>query len=222
MKHELVPDPPLGWLSPYLTRFVLHLTSRFRIQQEVPLPPPPYIIISNHLSYFDAATAIASGPNAPVFTAEKYRHGHIVGRLMSLFARPLWVEQNSPDRAALKTALALFKAGIPVGIAPEGTRSRNGQLGPGLEGAAFLIRKANVPIVPCAFEGTEMILKKLRPRVVYHIGRTFRLPESIGGKEGLREDTERLMCSIAALLPERYHGVYAGHPLIKEMAQIVR
>ena len=30
------------------------------------------------------------------------------------------------------------------------------------------------------------------------------------------------MCAIAAVLPEEYHGYYAGNPLIEEMAQIVR
>jgi hypothetical protein len=29
------------------------------------------------------------------------------------------------------------------------------------------------------------------------------------------------MCAIAALLPEQYHGYYAGHPQIEEMRKIV-
>jgi 1-acyl-sn-glycerol-3-phosphate acyltransferase len=68
----------------------------------------------------------------------------------------------------------------------------------------------------------EKILKRPRPRVNLRVGRPFRLPEGRAKGEQLRDYTDRVMCAIAALLPEQYHGVYAGHPLIEEMARIVR
>jgi len=57
--------------------------------------------------------------------------------------------------------------------------------------------------------------------VTVRIGRPFYLPEErVTGKE-LDYQTERIMCAIAALLPEQYHGIYAGNPLIEEMRAIV-
>ena len=33
----------------------------------------------------------------------------------------------------------------------------------------------------------------------------------------LKEYTEEIMCQIGALLPEKYRGVYANHPRLKEL-----
>jgi 1-acyl-sn-glycerol-3-phosphate acyltransferase len=33
----------------------------------------------------------------------------------------------------------------------------------------------------------------------------------------LKQYTDEIMCRIAALLPERYRGVYAEHPRLKEL-----
>jgi hypothetical protein len=67
-----------------------------------------------------------------------------------------------------------------------------------------------------------MVLKRPRPRVMVRIGKPFRLPEGRAKSRDLDEYTTRIMCAIAALMPEKYHGVYAGNPVIEEMAKIVR
>jgi len=203
------------------SRFLLHLLSNFRMIGRENFPPPPFIIISNHMSYFDAFVAFALSPvDVPALTAKKYQH-KLLGKLLTYFATPIWIEQSSPDRHALKAALANIENGYALGVAPEGTRSHNNQLKAGLDGAAFLIRKAQVPIVPSAIIGTDRILKNLRPQVIGRVGKPFRLPDG-DSKPNLAEDTTRLMCSIAALLPERYHGFYAGNPMIEEMGALVR
>jgi 1-acyl-sn-glycerol-3-phosphate acyltransferase len=33
----------------------------------------------------------------------------------------------------------------------------------------------------------------------------------------MREATDEIMCQIAALLPEKYRGVYADHPRLQEL-----
>jgi len=59
--------------------------------------------------------------------------------------------------------------------------------------------------------------------VEVRIGSPFRLPEiEKASKEQLKHDTDLIMCSIAALLPESYHGFYKDHPLIKERLPVVR
>jgi hypothetical protein len=35
----------------------------------------------------------------------------------------------------------------------------------------------------------------------------------------LREATDEIMCQLAFLLPEKYRGVYADHPRLKEMLE---
>jgi 1-acyl-sn-glycerol-3-phosphate acyltransferase len=52
---------------------------------------------------------------------------------------------------------------------------------------------------------------------VVRFGQPFTIPQLEPGErsEQLRYWTDVLMCRIAALLPESYHGVYANHPLLK-------
>jgi len=35
----------------------------------------------------------------------------------------------------------------------------------------------------------------------------------------LQNATDEIMCRIAALLPEKYRGVYAGHPRTRELSR---
>ena len=37
-------------------------------------------------------------------------------------------------------------------------------------------------------------------------------------EQAMREATDEIMCQIGALLPEKYRGVYAEHPRLKELA----
>jgi 1-acyl-sn-glycerol-3-phosphate acyltransferase len=204
-------------------RSLLFLVSSAQLAGRENFPPPPFITIANHLSYWDALVAgsLIVG-NLPVMTAKKYRDS-LFGKMIGFLFAPIWVEQESADRHAIKQALQVLESGTPLAISPEGTRSKTGQLKEPLDGAAYLIHKADVPVVPVAITGTENIFRQLRPKVTGLVGKPFRLPEvKRPTKEQLKEDSDRLMCAIAALLPEKYHGVYRGHPLIQEMAALVR
>lgn len=218
------PDWPASAQSPLLkpvSRVILFLLSSFHTSGRENYPPPPFLLVSNHLSYFDIPTVIQLAPFGIVgFAARKYK-GTWKEPFFEMGAL-IWVTQFSADRDALKAGLKVLKAGVPLAIAPEGTRSHTGGLIQGRDGAAFVATRANVPIVPMALWGTEKILKRPRPQVHVTVGKPFRLPEGRAKGEDLDRHTERIMCAIAALLPEQYHGVYAGNPLIEEMAKIVR
>ncbi len=204
-----------------LMRVAMHLLARFDVQGAENMPAPPLIVTANHLSYFDVAAMTPYLPPGIIgLAAQKYR-GTWLEPLFRVNAL-IWVKQFSADRDALKKALMVLEHGAALAIAPEGTRSKTGGLIQGREGAAFLATRANVPIVPAVVWGTEKILKHPRPQVHLRIGKPYRLPEGRAKGPELAEYTERIMCALAALLPEDYHGVYRGHPLIDEMARIVR
>lgn len=198
----------------------MRLFSSYHAEGQANIPQPPFLLTCNHLSYFDAP-AIGAVVNyaTPAFAAKKYR-----GTLMGLWfyvGSPVWIEQDAPNRHALTTALKIMEQGDLFAIAPEGRRSKTGALMRGHEGAAFIASRAGVPILPVAIAGTERLFRTLRPSVRVNIGRPYRLPEGRAKGEQLAEYTERIMCALAALLPESYRGVYAGHPLLAEMAAMV-
>jgi 1-acyl-sn-glycerol-3-phosphate acyltransferase len=111
-------------------------------------------------------------------------------------------------------------------IAPEGTRSRTGALIEAKPGVSYLATKLNRPIVPVALTGTEDKalfgnLKRLRrAHITVTAGPAFTLPPlpRQNRDEALQRYTDEIMCHIAALLPERYRGVYANHPRLKELS----
>jgi len=110
-------------------------------------------------------------------------------------------------------------------IAPEGTRSRTGSLIEAKPGVSYLATKLNRPIVPVGITGTEdqaliVNLKKLRRgHITVTAGHPFMLPPlpRENRDEVLKQYTDEIMCHIAALLPEKYRGVYANHPRLKEL-----
>jgi 1-acyl-sn-glycerol-3-phosphate acyltransferase len=85
----------------------------------------------------------------------------------------------------------------------------------GTEGAAFLARKAKVPIVPIAITGTENwriygnMKRFRRTEVTMTIGDPFILPESEDRRSALEEGTRLIMEALARLLPLEYRGIYS-------------
>ena len=93
----------------------------------------------------------------------------------------------------------------------------------GLPGAALLAIKMNVPIVPVAITGSEDTFTRLkqgkRGKIHARFGKPYTLPQidRKNREEKMRSSTDEIMCRIAAMLPEKYHGVYSGHPRIEEI-----
>lgn len=198
----------------------MRLFSRYRCHGRENIPKPPFLLTFNHQAFWDAPAIGAVVPYAvPAFAAKKYETRPI--GLLFHVGSPIWIEQESPDRRALSRALKILEAGHLFAIAPEGTRSKQGVLLPGHEGVAFIASRSQVPVLPVGIWGTHRMFHAFRPEVHVAFGKPYRLPEGRARGGDLAELTDRIMCAIAALIPEPYHGHYAGHPLIAEMKQMV-
>jgi 1-acyl-sn-glycerol-3-phosphate acyltransferase len=115
---------------------------------------------------------------------------------------------------ALKLALRALEQGYIFGLAPEGTRNKTGRLQRALPGAVIIALHSGAPILPVAHWGGEKYLSNLKRfrRTDFHIraGKPFRL-DTAGVKvtAGIRQQiADEMMVRIAALLPEKYRGVY--------------
>ena len=135
----------------------------------------------------------------------------------------IWIDRDNPDIHALKEARSYLKEGWLLGIAPEGTRSVTHALIEGKQGVAFLADKMQGLIVPVGISGTEGGLGRMftfqRPKFNLIVGEPFRLPalDRKNRDASLQQNTDEIMCRIAALLPPKYRGVYAKHPRLKEL-----
>ncbi len=189
------------------------------------IPPLGGVILcANHLSLIDSAFIfmVLERDDVTGFVAEKYQKNFWVRWLVRI-VHGIWLNRGEADTEAIRQARDYLRSGWCLGIAPEGTRSKTGSLIPGKSGVAFLVSKTGVPVVPIAITGTEKIAVQLkrwrRPRLTMKVGKPFFLPavERNGREAGLQQNTDEIMCQIAAMLPPHYRGVYAEHPRLKEL-----
>ncbi|HQY26538.1 MAG TPA: lysophospholipid acyltransferase family protein [Thermoflexales bacterium] len=194
------------------TRVLMGAVARVTVEGAEHLARPGgYILASNHLSAWDPPFILSVTPPRPKLTVLAAAKWQKVAPLRLIFDAmdAIYLRQGDADRAALKAALALLKAGGTIGMSPEGTRSRTGALIRARSGVAWLALRANTPVVPVAIWGVEKINRELRrlrrAQVHARVGPAISFAPDLSAEAA----TEQLMRAIAALLPEEYRGVYA-------------
>lgn len=180
------------------------------------------LIATNHMSRMDIPVLFLT-PNRPDMTAlvtTKYLKYPLI-RWFIVTAQGIWLDRETADFGAFRTAVNALNQGMAIGIAPEGTRSTDAQLLEGKPGTALLALRAGVPILPVALSGTEDAFAKLKrfkkPRITAQYGKLIPAPKlDRDNREGqLQELTDEIMCQIAAMLPDKYWGFYKDHPRLK-------
>ena len=187
-----------------------------------------FIIATNHLGILDVPGAFYALDRWDMFVlvGEKWEEVALF-RWVGKYFNFIFIDRFNPDIKSLRRVISLMEQNNILVIAPEGTRSRVGSLIEAKPGVSYLASKLNRPIVPVAITGTEdeailNNLKKLRrTHVTLTAGPAFTLPPlpRENRDEALKQYTDEIMCHIAALLPEKYRGVYADHPRLKELLQ---
>lgn len=172
------------------------------------------ILASNHISFLDPVIIVGLLPR-PVIPMSKIENFHdkFLGPLVRAFdAFP--IQRGEVDREALRMAMHVLESGLPMWIAPEGTRSESLQLQRGLSGMAFIATRSGAPVVPMAFVGTDRFkynMRRLRRTPVkVIIGPPFYLGQDHphARREELDQMTGETMQRIAVLLPPEMRGVY--------------
>jgi len=207
----------ISFLAPFLMN--IHYEGLENIPTEGPV-----LITTNHLSRMDIPVLFLNPvrPDLTALVTDKYKQNFLIAWFVKS-AEGIWIDRTRADFAAFQAAFEVFKQGHSLGISPEGTRSKSGELLEGKGGSILLATKMDVPIVPVGLAGTESVIsmwKKLRkPSITARFGPMYKLPQldRNNREEHTKELTNEIMCRIAACLPEKYHGFYRGHPRIQEI-----
>jgi 1-acyl-sn-glycerol-3-phosphate acyltransferase len=141
----------------YLLRFVAFVVSRiiyrFRVRGDEHIPVSgPAVLISNHVSFMDAVLIMAASPRPIRFIMDhRIFATPVLGSVFRL-AKAIPIAPRSEDphtyEAAFATARQVLDEGDLLGIFPEGSITRDGELQP-FKGGVLKILQANpVPVVP--------------------------------------------------------------------------
>jgi 1-acyl-sn-glycerol-3-phosphate acyltransferase len=156
------------------------------------------LLCSNHIDNLDPPVVGINAPRPVHFMAkEELFKVPALGKILPhLNAFP--VKRGMSDREALRKGLGTLKEGKVLGLFPEGTRSKTGQLGKGLAGAGFFALRSEAHVVPCAIIGPYKPFSKLK--VVY--GKPIEMKELRDRKASAEETTEFIMAEISKLIEE--------------------
>ncbi len=175
------------------------------VEREAPLPPPPFVIAANHYSHLDPPVigAVMDMPVRFLALEELFGANRVLEWLILGFGAIPTPRHQLPIRA-VRVALARLGAGEVVGVFPEATRVSHWGTLPPKRGAAWLAKRADVPLVPVAVIGTGRAFgldnrwRRAQSRVV--IGRAIQ--PSLGDTKTLTKQWERWMTQQIERFPQ--------------------
>lgn len=152
--HGYESGPPVYNFSRSLARAVGTVFFDLKVygEENVPLTGG-VLLVSNHQSFIDPIFIAAKLPRVLAFLAKSglFDPPGFGWLIRNCNAFP--VKQGKGDVGAMKKTIELLQTGHAVLVFPEGSRSDDGHLQEIAAGAALVVKRAKVPVVPLVIEG---------------------------------------------------------------------
>jgi 1-acyl-sn-glycerol-3-phosphate acyltransferase len=195
------------WITYSIAYILIRLLFRLEVKGEGYIPKKgPFIIASNHRSYLDPPTLAVSIRRKLCFLTKSEL---FKTRLSSFYFKQLncvALDREGIDRRALKEGLRALHSGSGLLVFPEGTRSKDGRIGPAKNGIAMFAIGARVPVIPAFIGGTEKALspntrsiKFVKAKVVFGKPLVPPVIDRLNKKSAYQDFTDRIMGEIARL-----------------------
>jgi len=181
--------------------FKIFFRARILGRENVP-QQGPVIVAANHMSNWDPPL-LATFLQRPVSYMAK----------QELFEVPIFgwaitkchafpIRRGAADRAAIKTAVKILKLKKCMGVFPEGTRSKDGNLQKPGAGVALIAAMTGAPVVPAAIFGTkQMFSQECRfPHLMVVYGKPIYFTGDHTDKASLQEFSQKIMDEIARMI----------------------
>lgn len=173
----------------------------------------PFVLVANHSSHLDTGVLVSQLPYritrhlAVGAAADYFYRRWWIKAATSLFFNTYPIERSATGKRRERgLSQQLLRADVPILLYPEGTRTRDGALGPFSPGAAVLCSMVDVPCVPVALIGTHEAMPvgrpwpvRGRPPVHVLVGRPIRRRAS----ESPHEFNDRIATRVRTMLSTR-------------------
>jgi len=179
---------------------------RMKVYGEENVPKQgPFILASNHASNFDPPLLGTAVKHHLIhFMAKEELFHNPVMRWFLHYIQTFPVHRGHIDRMALKESLHILQLGGVLGIFPQGTRVRPGNLGRFHEGMAAIALKSEAVVVPTAIIGSWDLPKKKGPLLIV-FGKPIVPDIARMDKQAIQVFNDRVKCAIADLI-DQYGG----------------
>jgi len=191
------------WIVKFLSTLIFKVFYCFKVHGKENIPKEgPYLVCSNHCSFFDPVVICDSVRPRVYWVALKDLY-HIFP--LSIFLR---ISRCIPVNGAIKEVLAALAEKKVIGLFIEGRRTYTGELSSrGRKGPAIIAMRSGVPILPAWIEGTHKayprraLIPKICP-VHIRFGKPITFPihaEEVIDEAVLKSATDSIMQAIAGL-----------------------
>jgi 1-acyl-sn-glycerol-3-phosphate acyltransferase len=121
---------------------------------------PVAVYASNHLSYMDTPAIFSVVPFQFRILARQslWKLPFIGWHLNRSGQIPVKSDNPGASGSSLGAGVRALKSGMPLIVFPEGGRTKDGHLGPFMNGPAYMAIRAHVPLIPIAILGTYELL----------------------------------------------------------------
>ncbi|HEY5895719.1 MAG TPA: lysophospholipid acyltransferase family protein [Chthoniobacterales bacterium] len=198
-----------------IVRLYLGGYHRLRVEGRENLPlKPPFVMIANHSSHLDALTLASALP----WRLRRYAFPIAAGDIffqtpvstwfsaMMLNALPMW-RKRCGSHAMQELRDRLIGEPTIYILFPEGTRTRDGKMGPFKPGLGMIVSGSNAPVIPCYLDGAFSALppgkKWPRPATLrLRIGPPLTFADVENRREGWQKIGDQLTSAVEVLRPE--------------------
>lgn len=160
------------------------------------------ILAANHLSNWDPPFLATFFDRKVNYMAkeELFKNKIFATAIRNLGVFP--VKRGKADKDAIKHAIKLIKSGDCLGIFPEGTRSKTGEVGKAEPGVTLIAAMTKAPIIPAAIINTNKIFSsdKFFPQLAVVYGKPMNFSGSLKDKEALEIFSQSIMEEIKKLM----------------------
>ena len=186
-------------------RLIFYILFRARVYGRENIPAEGAVILAaNHASNIDPPlmASLIDRPVSYMAKIELFENPIFGAAIRRCHAFP--VKRGESDRGAIKTAVTVLKEERVLGLFPEGTRSKTGELQKAEAGVALIAAMTGAPIVPVAILNTHRIFANggLLPQLRIMYGQPISFQGDRKSKEALDAFSAEIMAHIARMKEE--------------------
>ena len=169
LSKEQKPARPKAWVNAYIRmmmRWLMPLCNvRVVLKGREKMPKEACVLVSNHRSMFDPMVILQAFPEREIVFVSKIENFRIpIAKKFFAHAGYLPIDRENAMKAMreIRRGIGMMQEShVDIGIYPEGTRSKTGELLEFKAGAFLLAKKANAPVVIISTKNTGRIAKRM-------------------------------------------------------------